>query len=200
MIIAYVLNAGGGRYPLGVFSTPQRAEKVIRQHSLEAILTEYPIDILVYDHNIQTGAINLTREWQTTAKYIQAHGSPGLCDHWHYEDGGPTPQADSRTMTGETEPIAVEVESLFVFNGRFSQFQCGLFTSRERAEDRIVHYALSGILTKYQVDKSFIELLRSDLPPSQRNHVWDEVEMEKQMRRTTPNQPRWRFEDGAAVS
>ena len=43
---------------------------------------------------------------------------------------------------------------VWVFHGAGGQFTSGVFSSQEKAEEFINHYRLTGILTKYPIDKS----------------------------------------------
>lgn len=50
-----------------------------------------------------------------------------------------------------------EVDFIWVFNGAGAQFPCGIFQSRKCAEEHIRKYNMSGILTKYPIDRTVYE-------------------------------------------
>jgi len=191
--IIYVLDSGPGCFPAGIFRSRGEAESVIREKGLSGLLTEYPVDVLVYDHNLEGGHIRLTKAWQTTAKYIQQHASPGGCDHWHYTDGdGPDDPDDGQQSDIQTDEV-------FVFTGRFSNLSCGFFTARELAEERIGHYGLTGILAAYPLGKCFLQYRLAPHPQYPEIIYWDDDQVRVQLSRTDLPLKRWCYRDGIAA-
>jgi hypothetical protein len=82
----WVFNGDNSRFSSGVFSSQETAEESIAKHKLSGILTEYPIDTLVYEWAITKQFFKLKHDYQTTPKFIQAFSS-AYQEHFHYEDG-----------------------------------------------------------------------------------------------------------------
>jgi hypothetical protein len=82
----WVFNGDKSRFSSGVFSSQEKAEESIAKHKLSGILTEYPIDILVYEWAIINEYFKPKHDYHTTPKYKQSFTSLRQ-EHFHYEDG-----------------------------------------------------------------------------------------------------------------
>ena len=78
----WVLNCGG-YFPCGVFDSKEAAEKAIEKYGLTGTLTQYPINMLVYDWAFENGYLNRNKSEETpefVGKYTTAYQ-----DHYHYD-------------------------------------------------------------------------------------------------------------------
>jgi len=80
----YVFN-GGGNFPSGIFSSPEKAEEWISANGLTGILTEYAVDFGAYDWSIRNGHFRPSKPKHETADFIGRFGSGS--QHNHYENG-----------------------------------------------------------------------------------------------------------------
>jgi len=96
MNVVYVLNATSGCFPVGVFSSQQEAETAITAHSLTGLLTEYRLDELPYDHDLECGLFLARKDHERTPQFIQRYTVSKACEHWHYENGGRNPFGEVR--------------------------------------------------------------------------------------------------------
>ena len=86
MTEVWVFNGQGARFPSAIFSNREAAEKWIAQYHLSGVLTEYPVDISVYDWAIQTGNFKVKTDKDRTQEFIQKFSS-GAQRHLHFENG-----------------------------------------------------------------------------------------------------------------
>ena len=82
----WVFNGANGQFPSGVFSSQEQAEVWIAKYRLTGVLTQYPIDVGVYDWAIQSGFFKPKEEREKTSQFIQRFSSASQ-EHFHYEDG-----------------------------------------------------------------------------------------------------------------
>ena len=81
---------GGRQFPGGIFTTIERAESWIKQHSLSGVLTAYPVDEGCFDWAVRVGATNLSAEQFATKGRDPAFiggFSTASQEHFHYENG-----------------------------------------------------------------------------------------------------------------
>ena len=57
----WIFDGVGSQFPNGVFTTRELAEAWIIKHRLTGTLTQYPIDVGVYEWAIENGISNLNR-------------------------------------------------------------------------------------------------------------------------------------------
>lgn len=85
----WVFN-GGRQFPGGIFTSVEKAEAWIRQHSLSGVLTAYPVDEGCFDWAVRCGVTNLSAE-KLPAKRRDPEFIGGFStasqEHFHYEDG-----------------------------------------------------------------------------------------------------------------
>jgi hypothetical protein len=85
----WLFNGYGIRYPnfpSAAFLTRYRAEEWIKIHAVSGTLTEYPLDVGVYEWAILKGFFKPTKEKQTTPAFIETFSSASQ-EHYHYEHG-----------------------------------------------------------------------------------------------------------------
>jgi hypothetical protein len=69
-----------------VFRTREGAEAWVGAHKLSGTLTEYPLDVGVYDWALARGAFQPQGEEQSSAGFIQRFTAASQ-EHHHYADG-----------------------------------------------------------------------------------------------------------------
>ena len=79
----WVFNCATSGFPAGVFSQRVIAEKWIRERGLSGTLTEYPVDVGVYDWAVSNGHFEPKRDDQRSAKFV-AQFSSATQEHYHY--------------------------------------------------------------------------------------------------------------------
>ena len=82
----WVFNGVQSPFPSGVFTTRELAESWIRHHNLTGTLTEYPLDVGMYEYTISNGLFSPKKDEHETALFIGKFTGGGI-DHFHYEDG-----------------------------------------------------------------------------------------------------------------
>jgi hypothetical protein len=82
----FVFNAVDSAFPLGIFSTSQKAISFITTNKLSGTLTKYPIDMDIYHWTITNGFLKIKSEYQKSPKFIEKFSSAYL-EHWHIENG-----------------------------------------------------------------------------------------------------------------
>jgi hypothetical protein len=80
----WVFHGMGGRFTSGVFTTREKAEAWINQHTLTGVLTRYPLDQGVYDWAIENHSFRPTKSEHTEAAFIQRFSSASQ-EHFHYD-------------------------------------------------------------------------------------------------------------------
>lgn len=82
----WVFHGINGRFASGVFTERKLAEEWIFTHKLTGVLTEYPINVGVYDWAINSGIFKKKKEEHSTSEFIGKFTTAGQ-EHFHYEDG-----------------------------------------------------------------------------------------------------------------
>lgn len=82
----WVFHGANGRFSSGVFTTRELAENWINQYSLTGVLTEYPLDISVYDWALRANFFTIKNEAQSQPEFIQKF-TTAIQEHYHYENG-----------------------------------------------------------------------------------------------------------------
>lgn len=89
-LTVWVFNGSGVRrpynFPSAVFTDPGVAEEWILKHSASGILTQYPLNIGVYDWAIARGSFRPTKAEHHTPAFIETFSS-AYQTHYHYEGG-----------------------------------------------------------------------------------------------------------------
>lgn len=86
MSFVWIFNGLKARFPSGVFTDREAAERWIEQHGLSGTLTAYPLDVGIYDWAVKIGYFKPKRDDQHTAEFIQRFSSASQ-EHYHYENG-----------------------------------------------------------------------------------------------------------------
>lgn len=84
--LIFVFNGHNSSFPSAVFSSYEKAEIWIKQHSLSGTLTAYPLDIPVYDWAVKLNYFNPKTEAHKAANFISKFSS-AYQQHWHFENG-----------------------------------------------------------------------------------------------------------------
>jgi hypothetical protein len=82
----WVFCAPEAIFPAGVFTEQQLADAWIKKHSLTGTLTEYPLNIGLYEWAISKGYFKPKYPSHHKAKFIGRFSSAYL-EHYHYENG-----------------------------------------------------------------------------------------------------------------
>jgi hypothetical protein len=82
----WVFNGALSQFPSGVFSSKDAAEAWIRTHTLSGTLTQYPVDMGMYDYATSRGQFVPSKPEHKTAAFVGKFSGGGI-DHFHYEDG-----------------------------------------------------------------------------------------------------------------
>ena len=82
----WIFNGASSKFPGGVFSSLEVAEKWILANSLSGVLTEYPIDIGVIDWALNNGYFTPKSPAQLTPNFISGFTSASQA-HFHFEAG-----------------------------------------------------------------------------------------------------------------
>ena len=82
----WVFNGAQARFPSGVFSTREAAEAWIRMHGLTGTLTQYPVDVGMYEFAIAACQFSPSKPEHSTSQFIGKFTGGGI-DHFHYENG-----------------------------------------------------------------------------------------------------------------
>ena len=88
----WVFN-GGGNFPSAVFTSRDLAEAWISKHRLTGVLTNYPLDVGVYEWAIARGMFKPKRPEHSEPQFIGQFTSASQ-DHYHYA-GGSDDESDS---------------------------------------------------------------------------------------------------------
>lgn len=86
VVSVWVFNGARSTFPSGVFSTREAAEEWIAKYSLSGTLTQYPVDVGMYDYAMQHGSFTPKKPDHTTADFIAKFSGGGM-NHFHYETG-----------------------------------------------------------------------------------------------------------------
>ena len=84
--VLWVFNGAGGRFPAGVFTAKELAERWIATHRLSGTLTAYPLDVGAYDWAVEAGLFTPKRDEHSSPEFIGTFTSASQ-EHFHYENG-----------------------------------------------------------------------------------------------------------------
>ena len=82
----WVFNGNRASFPSAVFSSRAKAESWISERKLTGTLTNYPLDVPVYDWVVDGEMWQPKEPHQCEPKFIAAFSSAHQ-EHYHYEDG-----------------------------------------------------------------------------------------------------------------
>jgi len=86
MSSVWIFIASNGTLPSGVFTHESLAKEWIRKHALSGLLTEYPLDVGIYEWAIAKGVFKVKYPSHETPAFIGRFTSAYL-SHSHFEDG-----------------------------------------------------------------------------------------------------------------
>jgi hypothetical protein len=86
MSSVWVFVAEGATLPSGVFRDKKSAQAWIEKHSLSGVLTEYPLDVGIFDWAISNGFFKTKHASQETPSFIGRFTSAYL-RHSHFDKG-----------------------------------------------------------------------------------------------------------------
>lgn len=86
MLSVWIFVANGGSLPSGVFKDEILANEWIKKHRLSGLLTEYPVDIGVFEWATAKGFFEAKYPSQETPEFIGRFTSAYL-RHSHFENG-----------------------------------------------------------------------------------------------------------------
>ena len=82
----WVFNGVQSQFPNGVFGTKEVAERWIKNNHLTGTLTQYPLNVGMYEYAIHNKLFTPEKPEHSTALFIGKFSGGGI-DHCHYEDG-----------------------------------------------------------------------------------------------------------------
>ncbi|MCK0203180.1 hypothetical protein MWN41_09170 [Ornithobacterium rhinotracheale] len=82
----WIFQGNQAGFPSAVFSTKEKALVWIETNKVSGILTEYPIDISVYEWTIEKDYFTPKKEHQKTPDFISRFSSTSL-KHHHFKEG-----------------------------------------------------------------------------------------------------------------
>ena len=82
----WIFHGENGKFSSGVFTSAEKAEEWIFQNKLSGVLTEYPLDIGVYDWAIKMDLFEAKKGNHYEPKFIQSF-TTGSQKHFHFENG-----------------------------------------------------------------------------------------------------------------
>lgn len=86
MDFLWIFNGANARFPAAIFSSPEKARAWINKGKLSGVLTQYPVDIGVYDWAIENEIFKVTDEKHKTAQFIEKFTCASM-EHFHFENG-----------------------------------------------------------------------------------------------------------------
>jgi hypothetical protein len=85
----WIFNGNDGRFPGGVFTSRELAEKWISARKLSGILTAYPLDEGSFDWALRNQLVTgRAKERGDDASFVGSFSCASQ-DHFHYENGHP---------------------------------------------------------------------------------------------------------------
>jgi hypothetical protein len=73
-------------WPSGVFTSRETAVQWIAEHRLTGMITEYPVDVGVYDWAVKTGAFSPSKPKHSEPEFIGGF-TTATQNPWHFTDG-----------------------------------------------------------------------------------------------------------------
>ena len=82
----WIFNGSRSAFPSAVFQSKDAAVAWIKEDRLSGTLTQYPVDVPVYDWAIEHGYFKPRRPYQQSPDFIGTFSSASQ-NHLHFEDG-----------------------------------------------------------------------------------------------------------------
>jgi hypothetical protein len=86
MATVWVFNGTHASFPAAVFTALDKAEAWIAAHRLSGTLSEFPLDVGVWDWAVEQGTFHPRDDSQRAPDFVGRFSSAGQ-QHHHYEDG-----------------------------------------------------------------------------------------------------------------
>ena len=82
----YVFMGKGANFPAGTFNNKENAIEWIEKYALSGVLSEYPIDVGLYDWAIEKGYFDVKKDYQKESKFVEKFTCASI-NHFHFEEG-----------------------------------------------------------------------------------------------------------------
>lgn len=82
----WIFLGESSHWPSGVFSSREAAERWVAGHRLTGMVTEYPVDVGVYDWAVASGRFRPGRPWHSSPEFIGGFTTAAQ-EHGHFTDG-----------------------------------------------------------------------------------------------------------------
>jgi hypothetical protein len=82
----WIFVGDGGKWRSGVFSSREAAIEWISGHRLTGMITEYPVDVGVYDWAVASGSFRPGKTQHSSAEFIGGFTTAAQ-EHEHFSDG-----------------------------------------------------------------------------------------------------------------
>jgi hypothetical protein len=82
----FLSDSDSGRWPSGVFSSREAAIRWISEHRLTGMITEYPVDVGVYDWAVASGSFRPDKTKHSSSEFIGGFTTAAQV-HEHFSDG-----------------------------------------------------------------------------------------------------------------
>lgn len=82
----WIFLGDGARWPSGVFSSRETAVRWIAEHHLTGMITEYPVDVGVYEWAVDAGAFRPGKPQHSSSGFIGGFTTAAQ-EHRHFTDG-----------------------------------------------------------------------------------------------------------------
>jgi hypothetical protein len=82
----WIFLSDRGHWPSGVFSSREVAVRWIAGHRLTGMITEYPVDVGVYDWALASGSFRPRKPQHSSAEFIGG-STTAVQEHEHFTDG-----------------------------------------------------------------------------------------------------------------
>jgi len=82
----WIFHGEGAKFSSAVFTRRELAEQWIAKNGFSGMLTEYPLDVSVYDLHTQSGFFIAQKDVQRSREFMQNFTSASQ-EHYHYVGG-----------------------------------------------------------------------------------------------------------------
>jgi hypothetical protein len=82
----WIFRGDGANWPSGVFSSEEMAERWIAEHRLTGMITEYPVDVGVYEWAVASGRFRPSKPQHSSSGFIGGFTTAAQ-EHGHYTEG-----------------------------------------------------------------------------------------------------------------
>ena len=82
----WIFSGAGSRFSSGVFTSLEAGKSWIESHRLSGVLTQYPLNVGVYDWAVASGWFRPEKPEHTSPDFIAKFTSASQ-EHFHFENG-----------------------------------------------------------------------------------------------------------------